>query len=134
MDELVTVFETSDEIDEAIYRGLLEEAGIPVVSLDHRNPHVAYGMYEQSNLPRFSLQVPRGQADAAARLVESYREEVERSRPAPTATEETPEDEPGQGGGCSMRLAVAVFVVVLVLLAARFGIITRFFSWIAERW
>jgi len=71
-DELVTVFETDDQVEVVLYRALLEGAEMRVLEQQLRDPGMLHTAADMAH-PRFRLQVFARDVERARELIAEYR-------------------------------------------------------------
>jgi len=81
------VLETTNAVEAELYRGMLEEAEIAVISREMANPWLRNLIISHLVLPRVQLLVAGADAMRAGALVDDYRRQVESGELAPAEEE-----------------------------------------------
>jgi hypothetical protein len=115
-DDLVTIFETNDQVEVVLYRSMLEEAGVRVLETALRDPGLLH-MPTELLVPRFRLQVFAADAERARALVEDFRRQaVEQAELMPAEAAEKPAEPEFNGADLRRFLIMAAIILLLVLL------------------
>ncbi|MHB0937360.1 MAG: putative signal transducing protein [Armatimonadota bacterium] len=79
-DDLVVVYVSDDEIEGQLYKGMLEEAEIPVIIKSTPGMMGQRTIFAGPSPSKVALLVPAEEAERARELVASFREEAESGR------------------------------------------------------
>lgn len=131
-DELVTIFETNDQIEVILCKEMLEETGLRVMQIALRDPGLLQIPTEMLT-PRFRLQVFAQDAAQAREIVEEFRREAVNNAQLQPDTPPAPDEDAKAESGMSRAgwavLLLICAILVALLLCMRLGGLRGLLGW-----
>ncbi len=93
-EKLIDIFDTNDDSEAMVVRGLLESGGIPLLMSTVEAP-VGVLPFNAMSLGHIRLQVPESQAEDALRVIAEYRRRGPQDADAAELETEEPDFKPG---------------------------------------